>query len=150
MLFSGIQDSVIIILISVIIKFILLIFSCVIMPQLDIVPFATIFLWVISIFFIFYFIFLKYILPTVSQWLKTYNKLQVYLIKLLYIYDQAFFSRETIMQELLIKSANFMLSLSLLSKNIFILVPNFLTTFKVSVYEKSTVYLIKKCFTVLK
>ena len=116
------------------------------MPQLDIVPYASIYLWVIFLFFLFYFLFLKIILPIISQWLKTYTKLQIYIITLLIIFENSFFAKEFLIQEVLIKSANFMLSVSLLTKNLPALLPSFLAYVNISTYEKSCVYLIKKCF----
>jgi len=115
------------------------------MPQLDPVPFASIYLWFVTTFFLTYFLFLKYILPHLSQWMKIQNKEQISNIYWLFIYHALSFRKDYLSKEALVKFANLSCSVELLLKNIDLLVNEFIDLTICSDYEKGSFYLTKEC-----
>jgi len=114
------------------------------MPQLDPVPFASIYLWFLNTFFISYLIFLKAFLPKVGQWMKIQNKEQAFLIYWLFIYHAMYFRREYRMQEFLAVSTNISLCVELLLGFIATFHKEIRNIVVCSTYEINSFYIIRR------
>lgn len=116
------------------------------MPQLDIIPFASQYIWFIVSFFLSYFLFLKYLLPMLSQWIKIEFKFVVFHIIWLNAYQQNTIKKDLNSSKLVAFAASLISSVELLIERTDILVQELVDIIHISEYEKGLVYLGKQCF----
>nr|YP_009370738.1 ATP synthase F0 subunit 8 [Eukaryota sp. BB2]AQL10464.1 ATP synthase F0 subunit 8 [Eukaryota sp. BB2] len=116
------------------------------MPQLDPVPFASIYLSFSTVFFTSYFLFLRFFLPRISLMVKTQIKYYMHTIQQLFIYQYLMTRKDPHPNEVSVKSANFICAIQLVFQNINLLVVQFIDLISASCYERGSVYLVQQCF----
>lgn len=117
------------------------------MPQLDIVPFASQYIGFMFLFFCSYFIFLKYFLPLLSQWMKVEAKHLFHHLLWLNSYQFALFKKDINSSKLIAYSASVVSSLELLIERMELLVQGLIDVLFCTAFEKHSVYLCKQLFT---
>jgi hypothetical protein len=115
------------------------------MPQLDTIPFASIFISLFIVFFVSYFVFLKYFLPRISSLMKIQYKEQLKNIYWLFVYQFLLLRKDVLSQEAVVKTANLLCALQLVLKFLDLLVVAFIDVLFASPYEKATAYFVKQC-----